>query len=197
MSHARTLWLKFHADLFAADLAAAERIRSEGCSRCRSGRLCVANYPRKARGLDDEAEGQGRYDLRLSFCCSRDGCRRRTTPPSVRFLGRHVYVAVRVLLAVSASSGAAPAAPATPPPARQTRRRWRSFWQERLLGSAVFIEMIASRMTSPLESAEMPDALLDRLRGDRPSRVFAMLRLLAPWTTLSASPESARSAMVP
>jgi hypothetical protein len=194
MSHARAFWLKFHADLFAADLAAAERIRSEGCSRCRKGRLCVANYPRKARGLDDEAERQGRYDVRLSFCCSGDGCRRRTTPPSVRFLGRHVFVAALVLLAVSASSGATSA---TPPPARQTRRRWRSFWQERLLGSALFIEMIASRMTSPLDSAEMPYALLDRLRGDRPSRVFAMLRLLAPWTTRSVPPESARSAMVP
>jgi hypothetical protein len=112
----------------------------------------------------------------------------------VRFLGRHVFAAVRVLLAVSAASMAAPA---TPPPTRQTRRRWRTFWQERLLGSALFIEMIASRMTSPLDSAEMPYALLDRLRGDRPSRVFAMLRLLAPWTTLSVSPESARSAMVP
>ncbi len=194
MSHARALWLKFHADLFAADVVAAERIRSDGCGHCARGRLCVANYPRKARGLDDEAERWGRYELRLSFCCSREGCRQRTTPPSVRFLGRRVFAAALVLLAVSTSSSATPA---TPAPARQTTRRWRSFWQERLLGSAVFIEMIASRMTSSLESTEMPDALLDRLPGDPLSRVLAMLRLLAPWTTISVPPEWACSAMVP
>jgi hypothetical protein len=194
MSHVRALWLKFHADLFAADLAAAERIRSEGCGHCTLGRLCVANYPRKARGLDDEAEQQGRYEIRLSFCCSRDGCRQRTTPPSVRFLGRHIFVASLVLLGLRTSP---PSTPASAAPARQTKRRWRSFWQERLFGSAVFVERIASRMTSPLEPALMPDALLDQLPGDLLGRVLATLRLLAPWTTASVPPEWARSAMAP
>jgi hypothetical protein len=154
----------------------------------------VANYPRKARGLDEEAERQGRYDLRLSLCCSREGCRRRTTPPSVRFLGRHVFVGTLVLLVMR--SGSCPIPP-TPLPARQTRRRWRAFWQERLLASALFIEMVACRMSSALDPAEMPDALLDKFAGDLADRVFAVLRLLAPWTTLSVPPESARSVMVP
>jgi hypothetical protein len=35
-------------------------------------------------------------DRRLSLCCSQ--CRRRTTPPSVRFLGRRVYLAAVVVL---------------------------------------------------------------------------------------------------
>ncbi|MBC7172882.1 MAG: hypothetical protein H5U40_10660, partial [Polyangiaceae bacterium] len=148
MCHARALWLKFHAHLFEADLAAAERLRSEGCRRCIGGRLCVANYPRKARGLDADAELHGRYDLRLSFCCSREGCRCRTTPPSVRFLGRHVFVAALVLLGASASPSSTSA---TPSPSRQTRRRWRTFWQERLMTSALFVEMVACRMSPALE----------------------------------------------
>lgn len=193
MSHVPGRWLKFHAALLAADLAAAEAVRSAGCDRC-GGRLCVANYPRKARGLDGEAEHEGRYDLRHSFCCSREGCRRRTTPPSVRFLGRHVFVGALVLLGVSASP---PPVPAIPPPTRQTRRRWRSFWQERLQRSVLFIEMVASRVNGTLEPAEMPDVLLARFVGDLLERVLSTLRLLAPWTTTSLAADSARSAMVP
>jgi hypothetical protein len=39
---------------------------------------------------------------RFSFCCDRDGCRNRATPPSVRFLGRKVYLGAVVML-ISAS----------------------------------------------------------------------------------------------
>jgi hypothetical protein len=112
----------------------------------------------------------------------------------VRFLGRHVFVGALVLLVMGSASCPTPP---TPPPARQTRRRWRSFWQERLMASALFIEMVACRMSSALDPAEMPDALLDSFAGDLTDRVSAVLRLLAPWTTLSVPPESARSAMVP
>jgi hypothetical protein len=34
----------------------------------------------------------------LSLCYAEDNCRKRTTPPSLRFLGRRVYVAVTMLL---------------------------------------------------------------------------------------------------
>jgi hypothetical protein len=30
------------------------------------------------------------YGQRFSFCCAVGGCRKRTTPPSLRFLGRKV-----------------------------------------------------------------------------------------------------------
>ncbi len=105
-----------------------------------------------------------------------------------------MFVAAVVLLAMS--SAGLPT-PATPPPARQTRRRWRSFWQEHLLSSALFIEMVASRQDSVLEPTEMPGALLERFGGDLLSRTTGTLRLFAPWTTGSVSPESARLAMVP
>ena len=59
MFHDRSLWLKFHDALLRADLAAAEEIRRRGHS-C-GGRLHQGHYPRKARGLDAEAEAAGRY----------------------------------------------------------------------------------------------------------------------------------------
>ena len=45
--------------------------------------------------LDDLPE---EYRCRFSFCCDRDGCRKRVTPPSVRFLGRKVYLGAVVIL---------------------------------------------------------------------------------------------------
>jgi len=54
LSHVRVLWLKFHEALLQADMVAAERIRERGHG-C-GGRLHRADYPRKARGLDESPE---------------------------------------------------------------------------------------------------------------------------------------------
>ncbi|WP_106089607.1 hypothetical protein [Enhygromyxa salina] len=63
--------LRIDADLYA-------EARARGCPHC-GAPLHAAHYPRKPRG--GPAELPPGYDLRLSLCCSRDGCRRRTTPP--------------------------------------------------------------------------------------------------------------------
>ena len=58
--------------------------------------LHSARYRRKPRG---RPAGLGEeHDWRFSFCCARDGCRTRRTPPSFRFLGRKVYLATMVVL---------------------------------------------------------------------------------------------------
>jgi hypothetical protein len=60
--------------------------------------------PRAPRGA---AEGlDASWDSRRSFCCAVEGCRRRSTPPSVRFLGRKVYVGAIVVLATVAGGAA-------------------------------------------------------------------------------------------
>lgn len=66
---------------FDRDLAA--EAREQGC-RC-GGVLHRADYPRKPRGGPSDLGPD--YGRRLSLCCAREGCRKRTTPPSVRFLG--------------------------------------------------------------------------------------------------------------
>src|SRR3989304_4273818 len=76
-----------------------------GWRRC-GGRLHRAHYPRKPRGGPAELEpGQER---RLSFCCAREGCRRRTTPPSLRFLGRRVYFGPVFVLVTTLCQGISP-----------------------------------------------------------------------------------------
>jgi hypothetical protein len=85
----------FHEQLLAFDRDLAAQCRAAGCPDC-GGVLHSASYRRKPRGrpiaLGEE------HDRRFSFCCAVDGCRDRSTPPSLRFLGRKVYLAVIVTL---------------------------------------------------------------------------------------------------
>ena len=90
--------------LFSVDQDLAETARQKACP-C-GGRLHCANYPRKPRGGPDDLPEEYRY--RLSFCCDRDGCRKRVTPPSVRFLGRKVYLGAVVILVAAMRQGPSP-----------------------------------------------------------------------------------------
>jgi hypothetical protein len=89
-----------------------------GCVVC-GGALHRGNFSRKTRGfgpgIDAEClAGEPGPDLRLSFCCEREGCRTRHTPASMRFLGRRVYAAIVVVLAmVLCQAGARAPGPAS------------------------------------------------------------------------------------
>lgn len=84
---------------FDQDLAA--QARAAGC-RC-GGRLHSARYPRKPRG--GPADLGPAYEWRLSFCCAEEDCRRRVTPPSMRYLGRRVYLGGVVVLVSAMEHG--------------------------------------------------------------------------------------------
>jgi hypothetical protein len=112
--HALLRDTSFFERLYALDLDLADQARIQGCS-C-GGRLHQANYLRKPRGgpaglLPDR-------ERRLSFCCNRDGCRCRTTPPSLRFLGRRVYFGAVVVLLTAMAHGVTPRRAAEPPTSR-------------------------------------------------------------------------------
>jgi hypothetical protein len=60
-------------------------------------------YNRKPRGFPPDLPGDVEatyFAFRFSFLCR--GCRKRTTPPSCRFLGRKVYVGPALILACRA-----------------------------------------------------------------------------------------------
>ena len=88
---------EFFERLTAVDAMITAKVAASACSRC-GGPLHVGNYPRKPRGGLLATAGED-FVLRFSLCCGREGCRRRTTPPSVRFLGRRVYLGAVVILA--------------------------------------------------------------------------------------------------
>ena len=104
MWHALLRDTRFFALLTTLDQDLAEQTRTEGCP-C-GGRLHRADYPRKPRG--GPADLSPEQERRLSFCCEREGCRRRRTPPSLRFLGRRVYFGAVVVVVTSLAHGVTP-----------------------------------------------------------------------------------------
>lgn len=115
------------------------------------GRLHRANYPRKPRG-SPAALGPD-YGRRFSFCCDRDACRKRTTPPSMRFLGRHVYLAAVFVLASAMRHGmtAVRAAKLTAwlGVSRRTLGRWRRWWLQTFVASEVWKRVCGRLMIAP------------------------------------------------
>jgi hypothetical protein len=105
---------RFFALLAQEDARVAAQVKAGGCRLCR-GRLDQANYPRKPRGGAIAAAGETQV-LRSSFCCCREGCRRRATPPSLVFLGRRLYLAIVVLVEALWATPPAASPPVASPP---------------------------------------------------------------------------------
>lgn len=173
------------------DLAAEAKAARCSCG----GTLHSARYPRKPRGGPDPLDPE--YGHRLSFCCAVDGCRQRVTPPSVRYLGRRVYLGTVVVLITAMRGGM------TARGAAQLREvlgvsvrtlgRWRRWWRERFVASS-FWQGAKGRFMPPVNTQELPAALFERFAGaSARERLVAMLTFLAPITTRPLS--GARTAM--
>lgn len=174
--------------LFQCDSDLAREARRGGCGWC-GGRVDQANYPRKPRGLPERLAV--RYDLRLSLCCAVEGCRRRLTPQSVRFLGRRVYTsaAVVVLAAMRGGRRAQQQLRQWLGVSSRTLARWRRWWRTTFARSR-FWSVARGRFNGRLLAMDLPRVLLGRFPGDDRSRLIALLRFLSPITTASA-PECA------
>lgn len=167
--------------LLQIDNDLAEKARAGGCLFC-GARLHSARFPRKVRGgpwdLDDA------HDRRRSFCCSRDGCRRRLTPPSVRFVGRHIYLSVVVVLAGLLLQGETPwrveHLSQKLGVSRRTLGRWRTWWRERFAQTDTW-RRLRGRLSGLAPHETHPKSVLSRLQGETISgRVIALMKLLAP-----------------
>jgi len=168
---------------FDEDLAAEHRAR--GCSHC-EGVLHSARYRRKPRGFIGRLNPE--YGQRLSFCCAREGCRRRATPPSFRFLGRKVYLGAVVVLISALRYGVSPARlrylEGRIRVNRRTVMRWRKWWCEQFIATP-FWRQASANLMPPIEPARLPASLLARFAGDLQDRLISLLRFIAPLTTQS------------
>src|SRR5271156_1279315 len=88
---------EFFAVLEQIDEGTVRHVAAAGCLKC-DGPLHRSDYDRKPRGALIAPAGEG-FVVRFSLCCGREGCRKRATPPSLRFLGRRVYLGVVVIVA--------------------------------------------------------------------------------------------------
>lgn len=104
MDHRLLQQVIFWTGLLSLDQELAEEVRLGGCS-C-GGVLHRADFRRKPRGGPPNLPAE--YCYRFSFCCNREGCRKRVTPPSVRFLGRKVYLHAVIILVAALRQGATP-----------------------------------------------------------------------------------------
>jgi hypothetical protein len=177
---------RLYAFLWECDRDLAAEARAGGCRVC-GGRVDSARYARKPRGGPPDLGPA--FDRRESFCCAADGCRKRLTPPSLRFLGRKVYLGAVVVLVSAMRHGATP-----PRVARltalvgvspRTLARWRRWWRETFATSR-FWRGAAGRFGTPIARTCLPLSLLERFAGDVRDRLVATLRFLGPLTTTSA-----------
>jgi hypothetical protein len=173
---------KFHEQLLVFDRDLAASARAARCWRC-GGALHSGSYARKPRGCP---AGLGQeYAERFSFSCAVDGCRRRTTPPSLRFLGRHVYLATVVTLISALMLGTTPSRLARlsvlPGLDRRTLARWQAWWRSSFTDSP-FAPVAMAAIVPPIDLAILPVSLLDRFAGDLRGQLIALLRFLGPMT---------------
>lgn len=160
----------------------AQSVREGGCVYCREGTLHQADYQRKPRG------GPEGWTERYSFCCDQDGCRRRHTPPSVRFLGRKVHVGLVVVLKTALHQGLSDGRLARlrlvlPQIDRRTVERWRRWWGGNFIATA-FWRIARARFTPPLLAEDLPRGLCEHFPVDAPDGLVKLLRWLSPMTTV-------------
>lgn len=170
---------RFYHVLARIDCDLADAARREGC-KC-GGSLHSARFPRKPRGMTAPHDGD---DRRASFCCAI--CRKRATPPSVRYLGRRVYLGAVVTLATAMQHGATRdrfrRLRDLLGVSRRTLARWRVWWTE-VFAESAFWKAAKAAFSPPVSTTDAPKSLLDRFAGDRVEQLAALLRLLAPLST--------------
>lgn len=170
----------FFESLLNMDEQLASEVKRHGCP-C-GGRLDRADYPRKVRGVAKSCEDF--FRTRISFCCAREGCRKRITPPSVRFLGRRVYVAA-VMLVVCGFCKTARQAQVP----KDTARRWRRHFESEFIASR-FFKRARSRLMPPVDERQVIASLLKRFghkEGNNAAKALrGLLLFICPVTTTSA-----------
>jgi len=174
-------WL--YAILLQIDKDLAAGTREKGCPHC-GGVLHSASYPRKLNKScvsPDEKE-----IVRFSFCCSAEGCRRRTTSPSVRFLGRKRYLSVVVILLGAMRHNLTQRRVEELENlvgiSRRTLSRWQRWWQNTFPASR-FWKYSKAFVVPPLEPAHLCRDLLEQFSAQ--CEIAGMVRLLRFLSPLS------------
>lgn len=162
------------------------------CRYC-GDRLHRAYYLRKPRapGIDLSAE----FCMRPSFCCRRDGCRRRMTPPLLRFLGPKVYVSIVVVLLAAMTQGPSAkrlcAIEAEIGIAPRTVRRWCHYWRKIFVTQSAWLYHRGNFMP-PVDENGLPRtfwAKFEQSAQEKLAAVFQLLRL-ANDCSLDSPPQS-------
>ncbi len=177
--------LSLWAWLTQIDADLAVQACAQGCPHC-AGALHRSNYPRKVWALMNKT-ALGAW--RDSFCCAEEGCRRRLTPGSVRFLGRRIYAGFIVVLLTALRHGlTAQRVTALQEHLgvdRRTLERWRTWWLQQFAKGRSWRAARGHFMPPPAE-ASLPWSLWRCFGGEGDKSLLDLLRFLVPWTTRAA-----------
>ena len=159
-----------------SDMAAV--VEGEGCEHCGEAKLHHGDYPRKPRGGPQ-------WDKRYSFCCAKEGCRKRKTPPSVRFLGRKVYAGVVIVLVSAMRHGLKARRVKILRLAlrinERTLSRWRAWWLEDFADSR-FWKSARAFFTPRLDETLLPLSLVEAFRAKRRAGMARLMEFISPIT---------------
>lgn len=179
MSHISRSGASLYRFLQQIDLDTFNTARANPCAHC-GGKLDCSHYKRKPRGVNLDPDDDCR---RYSLCCREEGCRKRLTCVSLRFMGRKVFLGFFILFAsslpksseglrihrISKELGVAP----------QTLRRWLEYWREHFVES-VFWRREQGLFAPPFDEDNFATILISRfsvkaLDCDPWSRLLAFL----------------------
>ena len=171
----------FYNSLLALDRLIAEQVQQSRCQRCH-GTLHQSHYLRKPRGVPDGVHSD--YPIRFSYCCGTEGCRKRFTAPSMRFLSRKVYSSVIIFLVFLLKSktdelkveelnlllGTSLSV--------ETVRRWRNFWVKEVSQSHTWKRTAFSHVMAQA----LPASLLNVFQQDLSTSLKKALKWILPLT---------------
>lgn len=150
---------KFFLILTILDNQLAEEAHSQPCPFC-NGKLDWGNYMRKPRGA---VLVRDPCCIRFSLCCRQ--CRKRLTPPSLRFLSRKVYYSAVICLITTMMHGATrercSELRALIGANWKTVARWREFWHS-YVPSTPYWQGVLGYFNRPISTAGLPGTLLER-----------------------------------
>jgi hypothetical protein len=173
----------FHLLLNKIDQEITDKIGLQGCLFC-GNKLHKANYPRSPVGLPSQVRHY--YDERLSLCCNT--CRKRATPPSVRFFGQRWFPAPLLMLISALMLGI------NERRLQQVKRhfgitvsestwkRWRRWWRESFQ-KTLFWQQSKGLAPSAIETKKFfSRSLLDVFEGSLEEKICRLLKFLSPLT---------------
>jgi hypothetical protein len=173
---------RFYELLLGFDRQIAETAHVDRCPKCGAA-LHWGSWERKPRG---GPVGLGpRHRLRFSLCCAADGCRKRETPGSLRFLGRKVYFGAMVVLISAMQSGLnlqrMRRLKELVGVSRRTVMRWRAWWHTAFAMSPFW--RIHRGLAPSASTTDLPASLLKSFAGAIEQQLIFLLRFLVPITT--------------
>jgi len=173
---------RFHDLLIQIDIELANLERQKGCRHC-GGKLHSSPYPRSPFGLPEKFREY--YQSRFSLCC--EDCRKRRTPPSVRFFGRRWFPAPLFILISSLSMVPSERRCAAIHKhfgvrvSKTTWERWRNWWHTHFPVSS-FWKQFSGLFNSEMLPFPFPRNILNTYQGPLFDRLINILKFLSPIT---------------